>query len=41
MSKRDVRLFLRDVLEAIEKIEHDTEGLTLQERWEKGPRLIV
>ena len=34
MSKRDVRLFLRDMLEAIEKIERYTEGLTLEALWE-------
>ena len=34
MSKRDVRLFLTDMLEAIEKIERYTEGLTLEELWE-------
>lgn len=34
MSKRDVRLFLSDILEAIEKIERYTEGLTLEALWE-------
>jgi uncharacterized protein with HEPN domain len=30
MSKRDVRLFLSDMLEAIEKIERYTAGLSLR-----------
>jgi len=34
MSKRNVGLFLVDILEAIEKIERYTEGLTLDEFWE-------
>ena len=34
MSKRDLRLFLTDMLEAIEKIERYTQGLTLEELWE-------
>jgi len=33
VSKRDIRLFLRDMLEAIEKIERYTEGLTLEKLW--------
>jgi uncharacterized protein with HEPN domain len=31
MSKRDPRLFMTDVLEAIEKIEHYTSGLTFDQ----------
>lgn len=31
MSRRDVRLFLADMLEAIEKIERHTAGLTRKE----------
>ncbi len=34
MSKRDPRLFLADILEAIEKIERYTHGLTREELWE-------
>ena len=34
MSKRDPRFFLADILEAIEKIERYTRGLTREELWE-------
>lgn len=34
MSKRDVRLFLADMLDALEKIERYTAGLSHEEFWE-------